>query len=429
LSAEGTTRLVVFESPLRESFAPLSLTRPLFDLLVGSSTQLQRIEKKLDTNAAVLAVPKYLEAVCREAHPGVSVNEFVSEKCLIVNSLVTPDFEFAATFDAGKNYGEFVAIDEESGVFVMAMLESLDTRALVEKRGQKLAPQARRTIAATRKGKPPLFHYPWDIASANGDAIEPVNFTRNKKTSFWGDIEIRGNRISISESAELERFVALDSSQGQIIIDDQAIVESFSRISGPCYIGKNARIMSAKIRRGTSIGEHCKVAGEVEETIISPYSNKSHDGFIGHSVVGSWVNLGAMTTNSDLKNTYGKIKAKIGGKVVDTNSVKVGCFLGDMSKTSIGTSILAGKKIGVSSHVFGTVRDDVPSFTFANFLSEKPVMKETFIESAIETQKRMMARRRVEMTASYSDMMRTVFRLTQKSRLASRVRKGRFKID
>ena len=124
------------------------------------------------------------------------------------------------------------------------------------------------------------------------------------------DLYIRGSRVSIADSADLERYVTIDATKGPVVIDEDAEVQSFSHIAGSCYIGKKAKVRSAKIREGTTLGADGKVAGEVEASIISEYSNKSHDGFIGHSILGSWVNLGALTTCSDLKNTYGTIRVR-----------------------------------------------------------------------------------------------------------------------
>ena len=219
----------------------------------------------------------------------------------------------------------------------------------------------------------------------------------------------------------------MDSRSGPIIIDDEAEIQSFSRIEGPCYIGKRTRVKSALLREGTAIGQECRVSGEIEESIVASYTNKNHEGFIGHSYIGSWVNLGAMTTNSDLKNTYGTIKVLIGKNLIDTGSMKVGIFMGEMCKTSIGTLLLSGKSVGVSSQVFGTVTENVPSFTFyASSLGSES--KELELESAIETQKRMMQRRNVQASEAYLNMLKRVFVMTNSERISAKVKRGKFVI-
>ncbi len=182
-------------------------------------------------------------------------------------------------------------------------------KTFYQKVGKKTLPQEIGNIA--------LIRYPWELVRDNAAKIvqdySSQEFSSHNLGSNSHDVEIRGNTFAIAESAEVERFVTFDSRAGPIIVEEEAIVESFTRVTGPCYIGKKAKIRSARIREGTTIGERCKVAGEVDCSIISEYSNKSHDGFLGHSFVGSWVNLGAMTTCSDLKNTYGRISVKLAG--------------------------------------------------------------------------------------------------------------------
>ncbi|MEM1891463.1 MAG: glucose-1-phosphate thymidylyltransferase, partial [Nitrososphaerota archaeon] len=147
----------------------------------------------------------------------------------------------------------------------------------------------------------------------------------------------------------------------------------------------------------------------------------------GHSYIGEWVNLGAGTSNSDLKNTYGTIKMDVGGRTHDTGNIFVGTFVGDHVKTAIGTYIFSGKKIGVSSHLYGIVSEDVPSFTaYAKTLGAKPT--EIYLESAIETARRMMRRRNVQLSRTYEDMLRKVFKLTEQERSKAGVVKGKFLI-
>jgi glucose-1-phosphate thymidylyltransferase len=139
------------------------------------------------------------------------------------------------------------------------------------------------------------------------------------------------------------------------------------------------------------------------------------------------VNLGALTTNSDLKNTYGKISVKIGRKSIDSGETKVGVFLGDMSKTAIGSFLNSGRKVGVGSHVFGTVSDDVPSFTmYGKSLGSRSA--EIFLESVLSTQKRMMERRGLQMTEAMISLIRSVYKMTKGERGFQRVAKTRFKL-
>src|SRR5207248_4742174 len=124
-------------------------------------------------------------------------------------------------------------------------------------------------------------------------------------------------------------LIGADTTRGPVVIDRHAVITAFSRLEGPCYIGPHTHILGATIRAGTTLGPHCRIGGEVEASIIQGYTNKYHDGFLGHSYVGSWVNLGAGTHNSDLRNDYGPVTVTVAGRRVDTGRTKIGCYLGD----------------------------------------------------------------------------------------------------
>ncbi len=421
-------QLVVFESELRRNFEPLSLTRPTFDFLLGARTLLERIERRLGHKATGLIVPRHLELLSKEQHPRCRINEHLEGDCLVVNSLLSPGYDIASEMrrlvsDYDTN---FVVVDSTKKI-VFAVLEEVDSREIADQR----FPKKTRKVSS-KSEREPLLEYPWKMVSKNELALKQDYDLLGATLTEWkiedkGDLELLGGRNLVSKTAQIERFVTLDSRNGPIIVEDGASIQSFSHITGPCYIGKSSIVKSARLREGTSIGNQCRVGGEVEASIMHEYSNKNHDGFLGHSVVGSWVNLGALTTNSDLKNTYGTVKVLLKGREVITDSIKVGCFLSDMCKTSIGTLVFSGKTVGVGSNVFGIVSENVPSFTFyAKSLSARST--EIYPESSIETQRRMMERRKITMSEGYKRMMRSVFKMTSKDRVASHVKRGKFRL-
>ena len=423
MSLSRFSRIVVFDSPIRENFYPLSLTRPTFDFLCGTRSLLENIEHSLGSKVTDLTVPKYLEAICKEEHPAKAVNEAVTGKCLAVNALTCPTFPLASEISkmVESYHGDVIEIDEE-GNPIFGMFENFRPEALAPN-PTKDRPQG--IVFKTENGNSPIFLYPWEMVSKNSDAIRMQ--ASGSETSSKKNYEVLGSKLHAASSAEIEKNVTIHTRKGDVVIDEDVVIESFSRITGPAFVGKGSIIKSARIREGTSIGTFCRVGGEVEESIIFNYSNKNHDGFIGHSILGSWVNLGALTTNSDLKNTYGKIKVNLRGKVVSTDLDKVGCFVGDMSKSSIGTLIMSGRMIGVCSQIFGTVTEDVPSFTL-HAKSMGSESREIYIESAIKTQRRMMARRNVSMSENYTDMIKAVHNLTSKDRISARVKRGKFQL-
>jgi UDP-N-acetylglucosamine diphosphorylase/glucosamine-1-phosphate N-acetyltransferase len=196
-----------------------------------------------------------------------------------------------------------------------------------------------------------MINYPWDLVRHNAEQLE-VDFT------FWGArstdarqpaISIVGpqQRLHVEPTAQLDPYVVADTRQGPIIIDHKAVVTAFTRLEGPCYIGPGTHVVGAKVRGGTTLGAHCRIGGEVEASIVQGYSNKYHDGFLGHAYVGEWVNLGAGTHNSDLRNDYGQVSVTVNGQATPTGQTKVGCFLGDHTKTGLGTLINTGTNAGI----------------------------------------------------------------------------------
>jgi UDP-N-acetylglucosamine diphosphorylase/glucosamine-1-phosphate N-acetyltransferase len=210
----------------------------------------------------------------------------------------------------------------------------------------------------------------------------------------------------------------LDAEDGPIFIDEGATIMANASLQGPLFVGAKSTIkMGAKIYEGTSIGPVCKVGGEVEESIFHAYSNKQHEGFLGHAYLGEWVNLGADTNNSDLKNNYGTVRVHIDGKTIDSGLLFVGLFMGDHAKSGINTMFNTGTVVGVMSNVFGADYPDklVPSFAWGGAAS-----CETYAcEKALQVARRVMARRNRELTKAQEAVLRQVFELTAHERDAA----------
>ena len=192
-------------------------------------------------------------------------------------------------------------------------------------------------------------------------------------------------------------------------------------ITGPAFIGDHSLVkVGAKIYPNTSIGEVCKVGGEIDGTIIQSYSNKQHDGYLGHAYVGSWVNIGADTNNSDLKNNYSNVKVMLNGKLQDTGMQHFGTLIGDHSKIGINMMFDTGTIIGVACNLYGAGLPPryVPSFVRGSV--DNPY-KTHSVEMAIETAKIVMSRRDVNFYPSYEQLLRKVFELTQSDRDAAKI--------
>jgi len=276
-----------------------------------------------------------------------------------------------------------------------------------------------------------LLEYPWNLIEHNAELIrEEFNFVAKGEPE--GEIDPRAvvygdpKNLYVAKGAFVEAGVVIDVREGPVYIGEKSYVQTLSRLEGPSYLGRDTKIFGAQIREGCSFGDVCRIGGELEETIIQGYSNKRHVGFIGHAYIGEWVNCGAGTGNSDLKNTYGTVKVTVKGRRVDAGQF-VGCFVGDHVKTSIGAMIFTGKKIGVSSQAIAFVAEDVPSFTlWAKDLGAEPT--EVYFESAVETAKRTMARRKVELTKEDTAVLKRVYELTEEERRGAGVVKGRLSL-
>jgi len=425
---------MVFEDEDYKNFLPLTHTRPVFECQSGMFTFLERVQRTYSNSRILLFAREYLTPTLRKrvSHP-INKPEQVDDHALLFNgSLIVDDKikELAEKKHATKNVLMIQnnrlamgALSEEAAKKYGEELCKPLTKALLRKLSKEC-----KTLNATNL---PLMTFPWDLINQNSFLIKE-DFAKARKPEYSGLLDekavVYGDKrdVYIGKGAFVEAFVVLDVRAGPVFIGNRTMVQAGSRITGPCCIGDKTIVAGGLIREGCSIGPVCRVGGEVEETIVQGYSNKYHTGFIGHAYIGEWVNLGAATTNSDLKNTYGNVTVRIDKERVKTKTSKMGCFIGDHAKTSIGTQIYTGKKIGVASHAHGFVKEDVPSFTiWAESLGAKNV--ELTLQSAIETQRRVFARRGVKQTREDTKLLQTLFKITAKERKEAGVKKAKFK--
>lgn len=202
------------------------------------------------------------------------------------------------------------------------------------------------------------------------------------------------HRVVLIGDVEIEPHVVLDVTAGPILINEGSHIRSFARINGPCYIGRQVQVLGGELT-GCAIGDVCKVRGELSNTIFLGYSNKGHDGFVGHSYLGRWVNLGAGTITSNLKNTYGTVSMWTPDGLQDTGMQFLGTMFGDHVKTGIGLTLTTGTVLGVGANVFENMPPKtVPPFAWGSNVPYSVYRTDKFLESAA----RMMNRRHVEMS-------------------------------
>ena len=236
-----------------------------------------------------------------------------------------------------------------------------------------------------------MFEYPHEVIRHNMETLVP-NLKYRLRVGEYREI---ADGVFAADDASLSKQVITETGEGPIVLEQSASVGPFSVLRGTVFLGAYARVNEhAVIKDNVSVGHTTKIGGEVEATVVEPYSNKQHHGFLGHSYIGSWINLGAGTCNSDLKNTYGKVNIQYGGQKTETGMQFVGCIMGDYAKTAINTEIFTGKTIGVCSMLYGFVTTNVPSFV--NYARLFGQFSELPAEVMIATQRRIFSRRNVE---------------------------------
>lgn len=234
-------------------------------------------------------------------------------------------------------------------------------------------------------------------------------------TPLVSELRQLSDGLFLADGASVGEYVLTDTRKGPIVIDKGAQIGPYTLLRGPIYIGPKARILEhSAIKDAVSLSHTTKIGGEVEASVVEPYTNKQHHGFLGHSYLGSWINLGAGTCNSDLKNTYGTVNMEYGFGKASTNMQFLGCIMGDYSKTAINTGIFTGKVIGVCSMMYGFVTSNVPSFV--NYARLFGQMASLPPEVMVSTQQRMFARRDVQQRGCDVQLIYDMHRLTQMER-------------
>jgi len=420
-------RLILNDPPaeIRSRFSPLCLSRPLWELRCGMTSLGEKMIAQTSAAGVAGFLPEYLAETTRTrtSWPVNDPASLAGDDLLIVDSRLK-----AEGFDVAQAGPSEVGLDED-GVVLYARVSAADASKLD-------CGSIKAFLAAAKQSLPTVacglskWEYIWDLVLANPNQIT-VDFAAAGRSGTEGTVEqpnaIRGSasEVYIAPGAEVHPMVVLDAKEGPIYLDENVVVHPFTRIEGPCFVGRDSILLGAKCREGNSIGPVCRVGGEIEESIIQGYSNKYHDGFLGHAYVGEWVNLGAMTTNSDLKNDYSSVSVSLDGKrPVDTGSTKVGSLIGDHTKTSIGVLFNTGCYVGAMSLILATgkpLAKFIPSFSW---FMEGAVTKGFGKNKIYETARKAMPRRGCQWTDAEEAMWEEVFKMTAPMR-DELIRRGR----
>lgn len=327
-----------FNAPLK---APLNLIRPVWDLVSGKETLMGRIKRVFSGKFSF--IHRFSEDPLRYTGWCINGSALWEQMPALDKNLAYEENEIPLFF-----YAENLSRED---FFCPERLKN----ALKNKKPAKAKAVYLKTLADF-------------MACQEKTLFSDLNPLISKESPDAGVILLGSkNRVLLDSGAVLHPGAAVDTRQGPVFIGKGAEVMPFSLIQGPAFIGENTLIDGAQVRPGCSLMRGCKIGGEVEASIFLEFTNKHHQGFVGHSYAGSFVNFGAGSTTSDLKNNYGAVSFFAGEEKISTGIMKLGSFIGDHAKLGIGTLLSSGSSVGVGASVFGgrgVLPQFIPSFAW-----------------------------------------------------------------
>lgn len=434
MTSRAPLAVILFEDDAVAALGPIVHTRPAFELRVGAfdlrervelacphstlhATVRSELEPLLDT-VALAAPPDHGEVVLINARTLAAVEDLAS----LVDAL-DPD---SGVHDGGA----WIAV-RIAAVAVTSFLDGDDAKVRrlgvpsgvglvgrpweIVARNDDLLVRDHATLARTDGPVRRIFGVRFAERSRRTGALLDRHFGVPRTDTFAGALLIEPGRILVGTHAVVRPGAVIDAAAGPVILGAGVVVHPLSVIVGPAYLGPGTVVNpGAKLREGTSIGAWCKVGGEIEESVILDLSNKQHDGFLGHALLGSWVNLGADTNGSDLKNNYGSVRVDLGDGAVDSGESFVGQHLADHVKTGIDTMLTTGGVVGVGANVFGG--GFVPRFVPAFAWGGPEGLVSYRLEAALETARAVFARRDVVWDARHEALLHHVHAATASQR-------------
>ncbi len=412
--------ICLFEDRKVVNFYPLTLTRPIYELRCGVMSLEEKISTRFSKSLS-FHCRDYLTQTLAQRVGKDRVNQW--EKMARSHLLLINGRILLSGDEIPLQGEEEVGIQGEDIVYARLRKKTMASFSKGSFRDiEAILTEVMRKVKL-RQVEAKLVEFPWDLVDSNREMIRE-DFEIKNRRGIEGEVDsnaylINPGLIYIERGAMIEAGVVLNAAQGPIYIEEGVRIRPPTIVDGPSYIGGGTTIDGAKIRGGCSIGPVCRIAGEIEESVIHGFTNKHHEGFIGHSYIGEWVNLGALTTTSDLKNTYGTVKVCINDKRIDTEKMKVGSFIGDHTKTGIGTLLDTGCVIGVAVNLFGGGRTSkfIPSFSWGGG-SE---FKENRLDKVLEVARVVMKRRGIQQTRAQRDLLRKIYQLTFEERKSAKV--------
>jgi len=409
-------RIVVFEDEQVWRLHPISIGRAAYAIGCGSFRLIDWLRRLArETGAALHGVVRpHLGQIQKLDFPELNAQPLENHPpLLVVNSRLVPSVAVYRGLERLIKRGETAAVVENRSL-AAAMIANGGPTAPPDHQQEHWIKYVTHSLVnklPTADMHLPLFDYPHDVVRHNLTIIGD-NLAQRLETGGYREV---ADGVFAAEGATLGQYCVTDTTKGPVLLDEGAAVGPYSFLRGPAYLGQKARVIEhSAIKDAVALGHTTKIGGEIEASIVEPYTNKQHHGFLGHSYLGSWINLGAGTSNSDLKNTYGAVKMDYRGEQVTTGMQFVGCIMGDYAKTAINTGIFTGKTVGCCSMVYGFVTTNVPSFV--NYARLFGQVTELPPEVMVATQQRMFARRNVVQRECDVALIQAMYDLTRHER-------------
>jgi UDP-N-acetylglucosamine diphosphorylase/glucosamine-1-phosphate N-acetyltransferase len=378
----------LYDDARARRFEPYALTRPMGELRAGALLVRERWTHALGAPVVGHLTSAHLDGFAEgEAAPVVRTGS-IPAGAWIANARFLPALTRLPVEDALLTADQVVAVRLREALPAAEFADGdVDLASLVP-------------AAGVRKplGSGWWAHHVWDYVGHLVPMLEhdlPILGAGMSTSVPAGSIRVGEHPVFVEEGAIIEPAVCFDTTAGPILLSTGSHVHAFTRLVGPLYVGRGSSVTTDRIA-ASSIGDVCKVHGEMSNTIVIGHANKGHDGFVGHSILGRWVNLGAGTITSNLKNTYGTVQLWTPGGVRDTGLQFLGTLFGDHAKTGIGLTLTTGTVIGAGANVYGSRMPPkaVPPFAWG----EASEFAGYHVDKFLEVAERMMARRHVTLS-------------------------------
>lgn len=405
--------LVLFDDAVAQRWLPFALTRPAGELLLGALTFRERLEQYLALTCVAHIVSPWLQGFLEPGAPPARDAASLSREQgrLFLSSRVLPGTP--APFRPPAHSAHVLLNDRVVGYYAAPGQPAPPADFFLDP--DDTAVMADDTIELAGD----CVEKVWDLVLRNAEQLV-VDYGAAGNPAPGARLPAGVAAIGFQESllrcdpdVTFEPDVVLDFTGGPIWISAGCTVRAFTRLEGPAFVGRKTTLLGG-CYSGITVGPVCRVHGEMEEAVVLGYSNKAHDGFLGHAYLGRWVNLGALTTNSDLKNNYGPVRLTFPDGTVDTGTLKLGCLIGDHVKTGIGTMLGTGTVVGAGSNLFGPSLPPhyVPPFSWGG----DGDLQEYDIERFLRTAATVMGRRGLQLTDAQAATLREAWEQSRPER-------------